>query len=265
MILIPKHAAMSDRGRVRDRNEDNLAADPDHGIFIIADGMGGRLAGGLASQIVVETLPNLIREGLGEADGSFDGSSCEIVTKVLCTLNRVVVEQTRGEPGLESMGTTVVLLLIRDRHALLAHLGDSRAYLLRAGELRLLTRDHNIVQLLLERGEIAAEEVADHPSRGQITRFIGMEEEPLPEVCLVDVQDADRLLLCTDGLTNMLPDREVLNLLIREKSAAEACRRLVSSANAAGGIDNISAIVIDLMEEQEEELRASSALQDPFR
>ncbi|NLX99923.1 MAG: serine/threonine-protein phosphatase [Rhodopirellula sp.] len=259
-MLAVKYAAVSDPGRVRQSNEDNWAVDTNGGLFVVADGMGGRPAGALAAKIAVQALPGLVQTRLAGAEGPLDQSSCQVVAEAFCTLNREMVEQTRGKFGLESMGTTVVLALIRGRSALVAHLGDSRAYLLHSDELRQLTRDHSIVQILLDHGEITADEVADHPGRGQITMFIGMESDPLPDVCIVDLHDADRLLLCTDGLTNLLPEPAIGDVLAREHRAGEACRQLVDAANAAGGADNVTVMIIDLTEKADVSLRPSQLI-----
>ena len=245
MTLTVKHAGMSDRGRVREKNEDNWTADPKQGLYIVSDGLGGQFAGALASKIVVEVLPRLIQERLDDADDLAEPDVAEQVRGILYDLSQQVYEQTHGEPGLEGMGATVVLALLRDGEALIAHMGDSRAYRLRSGQLEQLTKDHSLVQLLIDSGDISPKEAATHPARGQVTRSVGMEGEPLPEVQATDIIEGDRLLLCTDGLTGMLPESEVAGILMQRKGARATCRTLVQAALDAGGKDNVTVVLVD--------------------
>ena len=245
MKLQISHAGLSDRGRVREQNEDNWCADPDFGLYIVSDGLGGHFAGGLASQIVVETLPSFVRERMGRIRKVATATARKRLEACLSELSQGIFDQTRDKPGFEGMGATVVLALVKGGQALIAHMGDSRAYLFRDGSLDQLTKDHSIVQLLLDHGEITPEEALTHPARGQVTCSMGMEGEPLPEIRPVDLHPADRLMLCTDGLTGMLSDGEIAATLKKEPGPEAACRVLVEAANQAGGNDNITAVVID--------------------
>jgi len=131
-------------------------------------------------------------------------------------------------------------------NALLAHMGDSRAYLLHDGKFQQRTHDHSLVQLLIDTGDITPQEAAEHPSRGQITRYVGMPGEALPEVLLIDIAAGDRLLLCTDGLTGMVPEQELCDIMLNQRTPRQACRALIAAANEAGGLDNITALVVDV-------------------
>lgn len=240
------YAGLSDRGRVRAQNEDRWAADPDQGLYIVSDGMGGEMAGALAAKIVVETLPPLLRQRLGNLTNLAASEAEERLQAALAQLSDRLREQSQGQPGLEGMGATVVLALIREEQALIAHMGDSRAYLWRRGRLSQLTRDHSIIQLLLDAGEIRPDAVAMHPARGQLTRFIGMPGEALPEVRAVVLYSGDRLLLCSDGLTGMVGEKELWAILKQKLSSQVMCQCLVEAANAAGGKDNITVVVINV-------------------
>jgi protein phosphatase len=241
-------AGLSDRGRVRPQNDDRWFADDRRGLFIVADGMGGGPAGGVAAQIVVDALPTLVEQRLaGAAASSLEtAEAVPAVEAILEHLSDRLRAETRGQPGLEGMGTTVVMLLVRGGQALIAHMGDSRAYLCRHGRLARLTRDHSLVQLLIDCGEITPEQAAGHPARGQVTRFVGMPEAALPEARLVPLAPGDRLLLCTDGLSGMVSDAKLLAILDETPEGAKACQRLIAEANEAGGNDNITALVVTL-------------------
>jgi PPM family protein phosphatase len=238
------HAGLSDIGRVRSDNEDHWFADARQGLYLVADGIGGAAAGGLASQIVAEVLPRLLRLKLQDSENVADPQTTKQVAAALVELSERLREESRSALGLKGMGSTVVLALVRDDQAVVAHLGDSRAYLFHAGRLEQLTRDHTIVQLLVDRGEITAEEVASHPARGQLTRFVGMGTESLPETKTVNLAPGDRLLLCSDGLSGMLSDQQILEILSQQAAPEEACRQLIAAANEAGGKDNITAVIV---------------------
>ena len=236
--------AVTDCGRVRSVNEDAYFADPHRGLFLVSDGMGGEQAGALASKIVVEVLPQMLRQ---RTEGWYKLPESEAMEKmrvVLSELSEQVRQRTEGQPGLDGMGATAVLALVRGRRALIAHMGDSRAYLFRKGRLERLTKDHSVVQLLVDSGDISPEEAHAHPARGQLTRFVGMKGEPLPQVRDLGLELGDRLLLCTDGLTNMVGDERLSPLLAGRRSLQRACKALITAANSAEGKDNITALLI---------------------
>jgi serine/threonine protein phosphatase PrpC len=176
-----------------------------------------------------------------------DVKARELMIGALCELSNRVRSEAKGEAGIEGLGATVVLALIRDASALIAHMGDSRAYLLRGGQIQQLTKDHSIVQLLIEAGEISPKQAHNHPSRGRLTRSVGMDGEPLPEAQFVALKPGDRLMLCTDGLTGMLAHKKIRSLLDGGLEPEPTCQRLIDKANAAGGHDNITAVVIDFL------------------
>ncbi len=240
------HAGQTDRGRVRERNEDNWYANAQQGLYLVADGMGGLPYGQLASQIVVESLPALLRERLKGVDRLDNPKAMEQVLAALDELSDQLLNKGKDRPKFAGMGSTVVLAVVRDRQALVAHMGDSRAYLLRRQHLEQLTTDHTFTQELIDCGLIAPDKAATHFGRNLLTRYVGMHDLPLPVAQTLDLLADDRLLLCTDGLTKMVSDEQLHSILSEEPVPEAACRRLISTANEAGGIDNVTALIVSL-------------------
>jgi protein phosphatase len=247
MKLTVRYAGLTDVGRLRQANEDNWTADPEQGLFIVADGMGGQFAGALASKAVVETLPGLVRQYFGALVGLPGSQASRRMAKAIAALSTQLRQQTQNEPGLEGMGSTVVCALVRGNQVLIAHMGDSQAYRLRAGRLKQLTKDHSLVELLLSSGDIAPEEAATHPARGRLTRNVGMDGEPLPQTRLLKLKTGDQLLLCTDGLTGMLNDEQIQSILNESAPLESRCQRLVDAANQAGGKDNVTTLLLSVV------------------
>ena len=224
-------------GRVRDGNEDSLypresGSSEGPVILMVADGMGGAVAGEVASRLAVEAA--------AEAPPD-DPTSPE--DRVLAA-NRAVVEATREDPSLAGMGTTMTLVRLEGARAEFAHVGDSRAYLLRDRELRLLTTDHTLVHELLELGRITAEEAEHHPHRHLITRVLGL--GPIGVDCFsLDLVAGDRILLCSDGLNTMVSDFAIQELLAAGQGVEPTAWALIEQANTAGGLDNTTVLVID--------------------
>lgn len=237
-------AGLTDRGRRRPQNQDNWKTLVPQGLFIVSDGMGGQAAGELASEIVVETLPALLAAGM-PTDATI-GTDERHLRRLLSELSDRVLQQTRDQPGLAGMGATVVVACLRGDRLLVGHMGDSRLYLWRGQQLQQLTQDHSIVQLLLDSGEIGPEDAKTHPARGRLTRFVGMPGAAIPETRQVALQPGDQLLLCTDGLTGMLGDDAIAAILAPGLPPEQSCGRLIAAANDAGGLDNITAVVVAL-------------------
>lgn len=238
-------AGLTDQGQVRTRNEDHWFADVEQGLFIVSDGMGGRVAGELASKIVVEVFPSFLLQRLQDIHELFAPAVTEIVLQALAELSDMVHRESSKRPDFNGMGATVVLALIRDTHALIAHIGDSRAYLLREHQLEPLTRDHSLVQILIDMGQLTQEDAAEHPARSQITQFVGMRGKVFPEARVINLLPGDRLLLCSDGLTGMISDDVLAEILHTPVPPEITCQALIDAANGAGGKDNITAIVAD--------------------
>jgi protein phosphatase len=244
VVTPPRWAGFSDRGRVRERNEDRWSADADLGLFIVSDGMGGRPAGEVASEVVVAALPTLVAHHFGAEPDLAAPDAPQRLRTVLTELSTELREGSQDTPRLAGMGATAVVALVSHTTALIAHVGDSRAYLLRGRSLHRLTQDHSLAQALIDAGAITDQQAAGHPARGQLTRHMGMVGEVSPDACRVDLQSDDQLLLCSDGLTSMLDDAGIQAILNRSPDPQHACRALTQAANDAGGTDNITVLVI---------------------
>jgi protein phosphatase len=215
-------------------------------LFVVADGMGGAAAGKLASRIVVEVLPPLLRDHLAKTDRSDrdEAATAQAVSAALVELSDRLRDESQKHRDIRGMGSTVVMALVCQGRALLAHMGDSRAYLLRGKTLQQLTVDHTIAQTLVDSGAITAEVAKTHPYRSSLTRFVGMRESAKPTVQWTDLQPDDRLLLCSDGLSGMLSPDQLAEILSGAGEPAEVCAALIAAANAAGGNDNVTAVVV---------------------
>ncbi len=228
-------------GKIRANNEDRWGTDEQLQLFIVADGMGGHVAGEVAAQIVVETLPVALREQLAARP---DATPAAALHAALFATSQAVTNHAR-QSDLVGMGATVVALWIHEDAVFVGHLGDCRAYLRGDAGIERLTRDHSLVELLVESGDITLQEAQTHPMRHQITRFCGMSGEPLPEVRPVELPERGRILLCSDGITNELNDDELNQLCAGDY--LELANHIVAAAVAAGGRDNATAMVAEWM------------------
>ena len=228
-------AAATDIGLVREGNEDSYLVDEP--LFAVADGMGGHRGGEVASQLALETVEKLFRKGTGD------------LAEQVQEANRAVFERSVEDRQVAGMGTTLTAALVEGDRIRLAHLGDSRAYLLRDGELRRLTEDHTLVHRMVTEGEISEEEAEAHPQRSVLTRALGVDMFVDVDDDVVQVRSGDRLLLCTDGLTGMVPEDEIEEMLQGIADPSEAAERLVRRANEAGGVDNITVVVLDFSDD----------------
>lgn len=239
-------ATASDRGRQRHENQDACVLIPEQRLFILSDGMGGQNAGAVASRAVVSVLPRLVEQKLGNRQHLSDEEVLQKLKEAATELNIGLHEEAATSPALHGMGATVVLAMLYGCVAHIMHLGDSRAYLFRGRELRQLTQDHTLAAVLVRLQEITPEDARTLPELQRLSRYVGMEGAARPDVQTVQMKAGDRILLCSDGLTRMLSDDEIARLLELYADPQEACNALVAAANAAGGEDNISTIVIDI-------------------
>lgn len=244
------YAGLSDPGRVRRCNEDGFLILEDEAIFAVADGLGGLDAGDVASRTALEALSALCRpdfSGAGEVTASPSGREKGADLKSLVDAVNVRVFERKTALG-NTMATTLALVSLSENVAWIAHVGDSRVYLLREGLLRRLTNDHSLVMELYEKGVLSAAEMQKYPRRHVITRAIGAGATVAAEVQRLDIAPRDLLLLCTDGLSAMLADQVIGDILqdSADGTITRSATRLVQAANAAGGHDNITLILIKI-------------------
>jgi len=230
-------AGLTNRGKVRERNEDTILTDPSGTLWAVADGMGGYGNGEIASDIVIDCLAAIPE----------DADPGPALVARLKEANDIVLDRQRA-PGMGRMGSTVVAVLISRAVAHVAWAGDSRAYLLRGGRLRMLTRDHSVVQELIDRGELSAEDAEKHPESHLVTRAVGGGPELEVDLVAVPLAVGDRLLLCSDGLTRCVYEHTVEALLRDAASPEEACQALLREALDNGAPDNVSAIALLIRE-----------------
>ncbi len=249
-----KYSGITDQGKVRERNEDSLGLFPEQNLFMVADGMGGRPAGNVASRLVVEVLPLLIRQRIPKPEKL---NKSKVILKIKSSLvdlsNRILYESSRKKE-FEGMGTTLVMTLLTQQCYFIAHMGDSRAYLFRDQILQQVTNDHNLFRHLLANGDVSQDESKTHPGTNQLLQYIGMDGTPNPTVICIPRKQNEYLLLCSDGLTSMLSYQQINRLLLdnlpvdtAELTQAQLehfVAKLATQANQAGGKDNISLILL---------------------
>ncbi|MCE1229396.1 MAG: Stp1/IreP family PP2C-type Ser/Thr phosphatase [Firmicutes bacterium] len=243
-------AGLTDVGCVRKGNEDNLLVDVKLGLFVVADGLGGHAAGEVASEIVVNQMHHFMSQTV-EQDRtwpmnydmalSFNGNR---LRAALLLADQAIVEDIQQHPERESMGSTAVACLVDGERITLAHVGDSRAYLLNDSGIRQITRDHSWVAEQVASGILTPEEARKHPFRNVITQALGNGGDLNVAIQEMEVKKLDRLLLCSDGLSGMVPDSDIHSTVQKAKNLEEAAESLVKQAKNNGGEDNITVIII---------------------
>jgi len=231
-----RSGSLSDVGRVRERNEDAMFAG-EH-VFAVADGLGGHRAGEVASDLALGSVRAL--DAL-EAKAASKGIA-EAVRKG----NRAVHDRAEGNESLRGMGTTMTAVVVSGDTAYIAHVGDSRCYLIRGGQITQLSRDHTLVARMVSEGRLTPEQAEAHPQRSVLTRALGADKEVDVDESRITLIDGDRLLLCSDGLTGMLSNDEIRDYASSGADLEEICHKLVDAANERGGVDNITVVLVDV-------------------
>ena len=248
---------LTDVGLQRDHNEDSFAILQDHELYIVADGMGGHRAGDVASKLATEAIVDFFRATAAEDftwPFHFDSRMSEEENRLLTGIkiaNRQIVERSSRSRECHGMGTTVVGALFSGKKGkmYIGHVGDSRAYRVRGGEIRQMTRDHSLVNdYLLAMPELTDEQKSELP-KNVITRALGMQEHVSVDLQGDDASIGDCYVLCSDGLSGMIEDNEILEIVSRSGNIEEACRKLIALANEHGGEDNITAVLVRIVEE----------------
>jgi protein phosphatase len=233
-----------DTGRARSNNEDCVGIDEALGLAVLADGMGGYNAGEVASDMAVSRLRSELAAALGAAQPLSDSALPAALRAGAQAANRAVYEAALANADYAGMGTTLVAALFGPRSVWVGHIGDSRAYRLRDGHFEQITRDHSLLQEQMDAGLLTADQAAFSVHRNLVTRAVGVEPEVEVELHEHDLREGDTLLMCSDGLSDMLPDRVIAELLSENNSLEAAAHALVAAANAAGGRDNIAVILV---------------------
>lgn len=238
-------AGLSDVGRCRKVNQDMFLLDDSLGLYAVADGMGGHAAGEVASDLAINALARSLR-GREEETGPWTADEArELLKQALVEGNRKICESVLARAEWRGMGTTMVALIQTEDRAVIAHVGDSRGYLLRDGRLRQLTSDHSWVNEQVKLGLLTHEQAQRHPMRNIVTRALGNQPEVEIDLCEESVQPGDIFALCSDGLNGMLSDDEIHEVLQAHGDVPQtACQELVDRANAHGGEDNITVVLM---------------------
>ena len=239
MTLVLRYAVRSDVGLLREGNEDSAYAGPR--LLAVADGMGGHAAGEVASALTIASMAEL-------DSGQPSGDMLTALASAVTAANARLQEKIIANPAVEGMGTTLTALLWSDGHAAVCHIGDSRGYLLRQGELYQITHDHTLVQSLVDEGRISAADVSTHPQRSLLLRALDGRSAAEPDLSVHDAMPGDRYLLCSDGLSGVVSDETLRDTLEAVADPEAATRELIDLANAGGGPDNITCIVADVVD-----------------
>ena len=246
----------SDVGRKRQNNEDNFGVDKELGLFIVADGMGGHAAGEVASRMAIELVMDYIRRTAESDEPYLTGFNTKFsragnrLSSAVILANQVISETAASRQEWQGMGTTLVAAWLADPERPLlsiAHVGDSRVYLLRHGQLRQLTIDHSLIEEQIREGLISREEAQYSMNRNMITRALGYRERVTPDIIEMNLEPGDKLLLCSDGLNTMLTDQEIQEIVMLNGNIATACAQLINAANDKGGRDNTTIIMASFL------------------
>ena len=231
-------SALSDRGRKRPSNEDAFGLSVEHGVYVVCDGMGGAAAGEVASTLAVAEVMQWLTQRPRVGPPPVEAA------EAVAAANEAIFSRSQRNQKLSGMGTTLVGLLVEDRHAWMVNVGDSRGYRLRNSHLEQITLDHSLVEEQIRLGQMSKQEALRSPLKNVITRALGTQSTVTPDIFEFETEPGDLFLLCSDGLVRELPDSRLESLLGLDLSLEEMCARLVEAANEAGGNDNITCLLV---------------------
>lgn len=234
-------SAITDRGRKRPSNEDAFGYSDEDGVYVVCDGMGGAAAGEIASSLAVDEVLRLT-DGAGHDAGSFAVPAA--LEQAIAAANEAIYTRSQRNQRLSGMGTTMVALAVRDAHAWVLNVGDSRCYRLRQGRLEQITADHSLVEEQVRMGRMTSAEASRSPLKNVITRALGTQSRVTPDIFALEIEPGDLFLLCTDGLTRELTDKAIEAMLCNNGSLTEHCANLVEAAKRAGGHDNVTCLLV---------------------
>jgi protein phosphatase len=237
--------AATDIGKVREQNEDTYLGAPEIGLFGVVDGMGGHAGGDIAARLVADDFPAMVAREHQTMRTRQTRAVRRWLGKLIAEQSRQLCFQGLSRTGCEGMGATLAMIMLLDGRVYAGNLGDSRVYHLRDGRFVQLSQDHSVIAELLAAGQIDTTDVSWHPARGQLVQYLGMPSEAEPHVASRKLKDGDRFLLCTDGLTDMVGNVGIREVLEAGMGAAQSAESLVQLANAAGGMDNTTVLVVD--------------------
>ena len=242
-----RFCGLTDIGLKREINEDYISLpNENEGIklFILADGMGGANAGEKASCLATKVVRDYVRAHFIEIERNKEGLE-NLIRNAIKTANKEVIKMGNSAPEYSGMGTTLIVVLIYRGRIHIGHVGDSRVYRLRQNVFRQITKDHSYVQELVKQGEISQDEAKVHPQKNMLMRAIGVEDEVKPDIITKGFVKGDIILICSDGLTNMVDDKYIYEIIMKNiYDINVACKKLIEKANRNGGLDNVSAIII---------------------
>lgn len=245
-MLRIKFAGKTDRGKKRSHNEDFFYAE--FPLFIVADGLGGHLAGEVASETAVMEVVKEVKQKYFEAKSVSELK--KILKESILKAGEAVFLKSRQKKEFRGMGTTISAAALLNNQIVIAHVGDSRIYLFRDDKLKQLTKDHTYIQFLIDKGEITEEEAKDHPLKNALLQALGSERKVEVEVKSLKFKVQDKILLCTDGLYNMITEEEIKNVIKEDTETKEKVERLIKKALNAGGLDNVTAILLEVVENE---------------
>lgn len=237
-----RYAGLTDRGKRRSKNEDYFFAE--FPIFVVADGLGGHRGGEVASKKAVEEFVKFVKNGIGHVS-SLD-SLKKLLEKSILSASNLIFKESRKNAELHGMGTTISAAVIFNEVLVIAHVGDSRIYLVSKGKIRQVTKDHTFVQMLIDKGEITEEEAKKHPMKNALLQALGGETGLQVETKIIQINPKDKVLLCTDGLYSVVSEKDIFEVVNSEATTEDKARKLVSMALNAGGFDNVTVVLLEV-------------------